>query len=145
MKKIKDVMTQKCEWVAPDANLVDAAKIMKAQDCGFLPVGENDRLIGMITDRDIAVRAVAVGKDPQKTNVRDIMTAKTYYCFDDQNIEEVCRNMGELKVRRLPVMDRNKRLVGVVSFGDVAQAAPAQDVGECQQQITQGTSQKKAA
>lgn len=145
MTKIKDVMTKKCEWIAPGATLAEAAKIMKSHDCGFLPVGENDRLIGSITDRDITVRAIAEGKDPKNTAVRDAMTSKIYYCFDDQDVAEVCRNMGDIKVRRLPVVNRDKQLVGIVSSGDVAQAASAEAVGECQQQITEGTGQKKAA
>lgn len=145
MKKIKDVMTATCEWISPDTTLADAAKRMKDLDCGFLPVGDGDRLIGMITDRDIVVRAVAAGKDPASCHAKDVMTPKTYYCYDDQSVEEVCENMGEIKVRRLPVVDRSKRLVGVVSFGDVSQAAPLGSVGESQQQITQGTARKKAA
>ncbi len=145
MKTVKDVMTQKCEWISPDTSLVEAAKLMKNNDCGFLPVGENEKLIGMVTDRDIAIRAVAEAKDPNKTTARDIMTAQTYYCYDDQNVDEVCQNMGEIKVRRLPVVNRDKRLVGVVSFGDVSQAAPSKDVGESQKQITAETAHKKAA
>jgi CBS domain-containing protein len=145
MKKIKDVMTEKCEWISPDTSIAEAAKIMKDCDCGFLPVGENDKMIGMITDRDIAIRAVAEGKDPQSTKARDVMTDKTYYCYDDQDVDEVCGNMGDIKVKRLPVVNREKRLVGVVSFGDVSQAAAAEQVGECQQQITAETARKKAA
>ncbi len=145
MKKVKDVMTKTCAWIKPDATLAEAAKIMKDQDCGFLPVGENDVMIGMLTDRDITVRAIAEGKDPKSTTARDIMTAKTYYCFDDQDVEEICKNMGELKVRRLPVVSRDKKLVGIVSFGDVSQAASSDSVGESQQQITAETARKKAA
>ena len=145
MKKIKDIMTKKCEWIAPDTSVAEAAKIMKNNDCGFLPVGENDKMIGMITDRDIAIRAVAEGKDPKATKARDVMTKKTYYCFDDQAVDEVCANMGDIKVKRLPVVNRDKRLVGVVSFGDVSQAAAAEQVGESQQQITAETAKKKAA
>lgn len=144
-KKVKEVMTEKCEWISPDTNCADAAKTMRDQDIGFLPVGENDRLIGMVTDRDIAVRCVAEGKDPKATQVKSIMTAKTYYCFDDQNIEDVCANMGDIQVRRLPVVNRDKRLVGVISLGDVAQAAAKASVGEAEQQITAQTSRKKAA
>ncbi len=145
MKTIKDVMTKECEWIAPETDLVKAAKIMQQRDCGFLPVGENEKIIGMVTDRDIAIRAVAEGKDPKSTKVRDIMTKETYYCYDDQAVDEICKNMGDLKVRRMPVVNRDKRLVGVVSLGDVSQVAAAADVGECQQQITEGTGHKKAA
>jgi CBS domain-containing protein len=136
MPKVKDIMTKGCEWIAPDAPIKQAAKIMKNKDIGFLPVGENDRMIGMITDRDIVIRAVAAGKDPAKAQVRDVMTAKTFYCFDDQDVEEICNNLGEIKVRRLPVVNRDKRLVGVISVGDLAQAASRANIGQTEQQIT---------
>jgi len=145
MKKVKDVMTKECEWIAPETTLMDAAKIMEEKDCGFLPVGENDKLIGMVTDRDITIRAVAKGKDAKLTTVREIMTEKTYYCYDDDKIEDACRAMGDLKVKRFPVVDSKKRLVGIVSFGDVSQAADSKSVGESQQLITEETAQKKAA
>jgi CBS domain-containing protein len=95
------------------------AKIMSDVHAGFLPVQDNDRLVGMITDRDIAVRAVAAGKGPD-TPVREIMTKDVKYCFEDEELDHVAHNMGELRVRRLPVMSRQKRLVGVVSLGDLA-------------------------
>jgi CBS domain-containing protein len=85
-----------------------------------MPVGENDRLVGMITDRDITIRAVAQGKGPD-TPVRDVMSdAKVMYCYDDEELEDVARNMGDVRVRRLPVVNREKRLVGIVSLGDLA-------------------------
>ena len=135
MAQIKDVMTAECQWIAPDITAKQAAEMMRDKDFGFLPVGENDRLIGMVTDRDITVRATAAGKDPQVTSVRDIMTPKTYYCYDDQDVEEVCNNMGEIQVRRLPVVNREKRLVGVVSLGNIAQSATRANVGQTEQQI----------
>ncbi len=136
MTKIKDIMTKGCEWIAPNESISKAAKIMKDKDIGFLPVGENDRMIGMITDRDIVIRAVAAGKDPAKAPVRDVMTEKTFYCFEDQDVEEICNNLGEIKVRRLPVVSRDKRLVGVISVGDLAQAASRANIGQTEQQIT---------
>ncbi len=136
MAQVKDIMTQGCQWISPEESVAKAASIMKDKDIGFLPIGENDRLIGMVTDRDITVRAVAEGKDPASTKVRSIMTAKTYYCYDDQDIEEVCNNLGEIKVRRLPVVNRDKRLVGVVTIGDLAQKASRANVGQTEQQIT---------
>lgn len=144
MPQIKDVMTPQCEWIAPEKNANDAAQIMKNNDFGFLPVGENDKLIGMVTDRDIAMRVVAEAKDPAATQVRDIMTPKTYYCYDDMDVEEVCNNMGEIQVRRLPVVNRDKRLVGVVSLGDLAQEASRPNVGQTQQQITKQVANNKA-
>lgn len=134
--KIRDVMTPQCEWIKPEATIADAANIMQAQDFGFLPVGENDKLIGMVTDRDIVVRAIAQAKDPAATQVRDIMTPKTYYCYDDQGVEEICENMAKIKVRRLPVVNRDKRLVGIVSLGDLSQEAQNAEIGQTEQQIT---------
>jgi CBS domain-containing protein len=136
MVQIKDVMSKDFKWIAPEANLVEVAKEMKSRDIGFIPVGENDKLIGMVTDRDIAVRAVAEGKDVSGTCARDVMTPKTYYCYDDQDVEEVCNNMGEIQVRRLPVVNRDKRLVGIVSLGDLAQETSRANIGQTEQQIT---------
>ena len=129
----------------PDDSVQKAASLMKEKDFGFLPVGENDRLIGMVTDRDIVIRAIADGKAPADTPVRDIMTAKTYYCFDDQDVEEVCNNLGEIKVRRLPVVNRDKRLVGVVTIGDLAQDTSRANIGQTEQQITACVAERKKA
>lgn len=146
MPQISDIMTPSCEWVSPDCTLQDCAQKMKTLDCGFLPVGENDKLVGMVTDRDICIRAVAEGKDPASCCAKDVMTAKTYYCYDDQDAAEVCNNMSEIKVRRLPVVNREKRLVGIVSMGDLAQACEMQETGETLRDITaQLKAQKKAA
>ena len=101
--------------------------MMAKLEFGSLPVGDDDRLIGMITDRDIAVRAVAMGKGPE-TRVGDIMSDEVCYCFADQEIDEICENMAEQKIRRLPVVDRAKRLVGIISLGDIA-LADGQDGG----------------
>jgi CBS domain-containing protein len=102
---------------------------MMAQiDAGILPVGENDRLVGMITDRDIAVRAVACGKGPD-TPVRDVMTAEVKYCFMDDDIDDIARNMADLKIRRLPVLNAQKRIVGILSLGDIALASGADPAG----------------
>lgn len=118
MKKISEVMTRDAKLVSPNDTLQHAARLMKACDCGILPVGEGDRLIGMITDRDIAVRCIAEGKGPD-AKVRDAMTEEVKYCFDGEDISHVCANMSEIQVRRLPVVDRNKRLVGIVSLSDL--------------------------
>jgi CBS domain-containing protein len=107
------------ELASPDDTLEKAAGRMAELDTGVLPVGEGDRLVGMLTDRDIAVRAVAKGKGPD-AKVRDAMTADVKYCFEDEDLDDAVRSMGEQKVRRLPVMSRDKRLVGIVSLGDVA-------------------------
>jgi len=117
--KIRDVMTRTAQLTSPDDTLRHAAQMMKECDCGVLPVAEDDRLVGMITDRDIAVRGIAEGKGPD-TKVRDVMTDEVMYCFDDDGIQQVCQNMAEIQVRRLPVVSRDKRLVGIVSLSDLA-------------------------
>ena len=106
--KVSKCMTRDVELVSPTQTIRDAAQMMAELDAGALPVQQDDRLVGMITDRDIAVRAVAQGKSPE-TPVRDVMSPELLYCFDDQEIEDVARNMGDVKVRRLPVVNRDKR------------------------------------
>ena len=117
--KVSKCMTRDVELVSPTQTIRDAAQMMADLDAGALPVQQDDRLVGMITDRDIAVRAVAQGKSPE-TPVQDVMSPELLYCFEDQEIEDVSRNMGEVKVRRLPVVNRDKRLVGIISIGDLA-------------------------
>jgi CBS domain-containing protein len=117
--KISECMTRDVCTIAPDRTLREAAEQMRKLDAGALPVGENDRLVGMITDRDIAVRGIADGKGPD-AKVSEAMTCEVKYCFEDEDLEHVARNMGELQVRRLPVLSRAKRLVGIVSLGDLA-------------------------
>ena len=117
--KVSKCMTRDVELVRPTQTIREAAQMMADLDAGALPLQQDDRLVGMITDRDIAVRAVAQGKSPE-TPVRDVMSPELLYCFDDQEIEDVSRNMGEVKVRRLPVVNRDKRLVGIISIGDLA-------------------------
>jgi CBS domain-containing protein len=134
--KVSDSMTRDVRVANPNQTIQDAAKIMLDVDSGVLPVGENDRLIGMITDRDIAVRAVAQGKGPQ-TLVREVMTDHVHYCFDDEDIDEVTRKMADSQVRRLPVVNRDKRLVGILSLGDVATSRDgADEAGEALSDIS---------
>ncbi|MGE0258172.1 MAG: CBS domain-containing protein [Alphaproteobacteria bacterium] len=118
--KVSELMTPDVEIVQPNDTLQTAAKMMADLDTGALPVGENDRLVGMITDRDIAVRAVAAGRDPDKTPVREAMSEHIRFCFEDEETHEVSRKMSHWAVRRLPVLNRDKRLVGIVSLGDLA-------------------------
>jgi CBS domain-containing protein len=122
--KVNEIMTHEVETVSPNETLQDAAKMMASLDAGALPVGENDQLVGMITDRDIAIRGVARGKGPE-AKVRDVMTEEVKYCFDDQDVNEIAQNMADIQVRRLPVVNRSKRLVGIVSLADVAQTRAA--------------------
>jgi CBS domain-containing protein len=117
--KISECMTRDVRIANPNETIREAARMMCECDAGILPVGENDRLVGMITDRDIALRAVAEGKGPE-TKVRDVMSAEVKYCFDDEDIDDAARNMAEQQIRRLPVLNREKRLVGIVSLGDLA-------------------------
>ena len=117
--KVSDIMSRKVRLASPDDTLQDAARAMAGIDVGALPVGDNDRLVGMITDRDIAIRGVANGEGPE-TKIRDIMSDKVMYCFEDQNLDDVTNNMGDIQVRRLPVVNREKRLVGIIALGDVA-------------------------
>jgi CBS domain-containing protein len=117
---VADVMSREVKLIGPDDNVRQVAQIMREADTGILPVAEGDRLIGMLTDRDVTVRLVAEGRDPGQTKVRDVMTADVRYVFEDEDLEHVAENMAEQRVRRLPVMNRQKRLVGVVSLGDMA-------------------------
>jgi CBS domain-containing protein len=117
--RVSEAMTRDVTVASPDDTLQQAASTMASLDAGVLPVGANDRLVGMLTDRDIAVRAVAQGKGPQ-TPVREVMSEDVKYCFEDEDLETVTQNMGDIQLRRLPVLDRDKRLVGIVSLGDIA-------------------------
>lgn len=118
--QIKEVMTRNVEFIHPDITLSDAAGRMRNLNVGALPVGENDRLVGMLTDRDIAVRAVAEGRDPKNTKVRDTMTSDVVYCFENQDLSEAAKIMADKHVRRLVVLNKEKRLTGICSIGDLA-------------------------
>ena len=132
--KVKDCMTKDVKLMSPNQSICDAAKVMAECDAGALPVGENDRLVGMITDRDIAIRAVAENKSPE-TPVSEVMSREILYCFEDESIDHVADNMGEQQIRRLPVLSREKRLVGIVSIGDLAHAK-ASKAGKAMAEIT---------
>ena len=119
--RVSDAMTREVRVASPGQSIREVAKIMAEIDAGAMPVGDNDRLVGMITDRDIAIRAVAEGKGPD-TPVREVMSTKTVlYCYEDEELDHVAKNMSEQQVRRLPVVNRDKRLVGIVSLGNLAQ------------------------
>ncbi|HEX2113976.1 MAG TPA: CBS domain-containing protein [Alphaproteobacteria bacterium] len=118
--KIRDVMTKDVSVASPNDSIQKAAARMAELDIGVLPVGENDKLVGMITDRDIAVRGVARSCDPASTKVSDLMSAEVKYCFEDESVEHIADNMAEQQIRRLPVVNRDKRLVGIVSLADLA-------------------------
>ena len=117
--RVSEAMTRDVRICTPASTLKDCARMMAEIDAGAVPVGENDRLVGMITDRDIAVRAVAQGKGPE-TQVREVMSQEIRYCYEDEELDHVAKNMADIRVRRLPVLSRDKRLVGIVSLGDLA-------------------------
>jgi CBS domain-containing protein len=117
---VREVMTPDVVIASPDDTLQHAAEMMVDIDAGVLPVAEKDRLVGMLTDRDITVRAVAAGKTPAECKVREIMSPEIKYIYEDESLEDAARNMSELQIRRLPVLSRDKRLVGIVSLGDLA-------------------------
>ncbi len=117
--RIADAMTRDVQLVNPAQSIVEAAQMMADCDCGSLPVAENDKLVGMITDRDIVVRALARGKSPD-TKIKEVMSTEIKYCFEEDDLNNVARNMGDLQIRRLPVVDKDKNLVGIVSLGDIA-------------------------
>src|SRR5207253_644283 len=118
--KVSEVMSRDVLVASPDDTIEKAARLMARMNCGALPVGENDRLVGMITDRDIALRAVAKGNPPDRCTVREIMSPRIKYVFEDETTDAVADSMSGLQVRRLPVLNRQKRLVGIVSLGDLA-------------------------
>ena len=118
--KIREIMTTNVECVSPDTGLHDLANKMKTLDVGFIPVCENDRLVGTVTDRDIVIRGLAGGKDIATAKARDIMTNQIFWCFEDQDIKEVATQMREKEVRRMLILNPEKRLVGVVSIGDIS-------------------------
>jgi CBS domain-containing protein len=134
--KILEIMTRNPELIDPDSSIRDAAKRMRDENIGALPVGENDRLIGMVTDRDIAVRGVAEDRTPATTTVRDVMSQKIFYCFEDDDVEDAARCMADNQVRRLPILNRDKRLTGIVALADIAQSGE-----ECETIALEGVSE----
>jgi CBS-domain-containing membrane protein len=133
---ISEVMTRDVRIASPDDTLECAARIMEEQDFGSLPVAENERLVGMLTDRDITIRAVARGMAPQDSKVREVMSTEIRYVYDDESVRDAAKVMGDLHVRRLPVLNREKRLVGIVSLGDLALAKPS-SAGDALQSIAE--------
>jgi CBS domain-containing protein len=131
---VQDAMSRDVLTVGPETTICEAARLMADADVGVLPVAAGDRLAGMVTDRDIAIRAVAIGKGPE-TTVGEVMTHEVLYCHEDEDIGYVCTNMADMQVRRLPVVDVDKRLVGIVSLADIADAR-AREAGEALEGIT---------
>ncbi len=119
MQQIKDVMSQNVKVLNPEGTLKDAARQMREGNFGLMPVGENDRLIGTLSDRDIVIRAVADGKDGN-TKVRDVMSDRIMWAYENDSIEKACQIMSDNQIRRLPIVNTDKRLVGIVALGDLA-------------------------
>jgi CBS domain-containing protein len=134
--KLKDAMTSQVQVVRPDASIQEAAEKMRSLDVGALPVCDGPRLIGMITDRDITIRATAQACDPEATLVRDILSPELVYAFEDQDLEEAEQLMQEKQIRRLPVLSRDQQLVGIVALADVVAEAGKKDVARTVQAVS---------
>lgn len=140
---VKDVMSKKPKWVSPDTSIEQIAQHMEKSDFGFVPIGEDDKLIGTITDRDITLRAVAKGKDPKKALAREIMTKKVLFCYDDDDLGKAAKSMERSGVLRLIVLNHDKRMTGILSLGDIAAKGKNEALcGEVLQHIVQ---KRKAA
>jgi CBS domain-containing protein len=130
--KVKEAMHKGVEWVGPETPLTELAKLMREHDIGAIPIGENDRLIGMVTDRDIVCKGLAQdGFDASRATARDVMTPGIHCCADDDDLAKAVRHMEALHVRRLPVINKGKRMVGILSLGDVGQATSGDLLTEC--------------
>ena len=138
--KVADCMTRDVRLGSPDMTLREAAREMSECDAGALPIGENDRLVGMLTDRDIAIRGVAEGKGPD-ARVREVMSGDVRWCWEDDEVEDALRCMGEEQIRRMPVLSRAKRLVGIISLADLSAAADADRSGEAISAISRQSEQ----
>jgi len=119
MHKLKDVMTRDVDVISPEATLAQAAQHMRDGNFGLLPVGENDRMVGTISDRDIAIRAVAESKGAD-TKVREVMSQGVFWCFEDQSVDDAVKMMSDHQIRRLPIVNSDKRLTGIVALADLA-------------------------
>ena len=135
--KVKDAMHKGVDWVSPDTPVTELAKLMRDHDVGAIPIGENDRLIGMVTDRDIVCKGLAQDNfDALSAMARDVMTAEIHCCRDDEDLAKAVRHMEELKVRRLPVINKSKRMVGILSLGDVSHSVPVDVLSECVKRVS---------
>lgn len=134
--QIKDLMSRDVQFVEPDTPVVDIAKTMRDKDVGSMPVAENDKLVGMITDRDIVLRCVAESHDPLTTLAREVMSPGILYTFETQDVEKAIDNMAQNRIRRMPVVDEEKNLTGFVSLGDLAAYCDKEDkCGEALEEI----------
>src|SRR5262249_3887845 len=135
--KVKDAMHKGVDWVSPDTPVTELAKLMREHDIGAIPIGENDRLIGMVTDRDIVCKGLAQESfDAGRATARDVMTPGIHCCRDDDDLAKAARHMEQLQVRRLPVINKSKRMVGILSLGDVSNSAPGDLLSECVKSVS---------
>jgi CBS domain-containing protein len=134
---VKDAMHKGVDWVSPDTPVSELAKLMRDHDVGAIPIGENDRLVGMVTDRDIVCKGLAQDNfDARHATARDVMTAEIHCCREDEDLAKAVRHMEELKIRRLPVINKNKRMIGILSLGDVSYSAPVDLLTECVKSVS---------
>ena len=134
---VKDAMHRGVDWVSPDTPVTELAKLMRDHDVGAIPIGENDRLVGMVTDRDIVCKGLAQDTfDARRATARDVMTAEIHCCREDDDLAKAVRHMEELKVRRLPVINKSKRMIGILSLGDVSHSAPGDLLLECVKRVS---------
>jgi len=135
--KVKDVMHKGVDWVSPDTPVTELAKLMQANDIGSIPIGEDDRLIGMVTDRDIVCKGLANKTfNAARATARDVMTTGIHCCREDDDLTKAVHHMETLKVRRLPVINKSKRMVGMVSLGDIGQFAPVDLLSGCVKSVS---------
>jgi CBS domain-containing protein len=135
--KVREAMHKGVEWVAPDTPVMELAILMRTRDIGSVPIGENDRLIGMVTDRDIVCKGLArAGFDPRRTTARDVMTPGIHCCREDDDLAEAVKHMESLNVRRLPVINKSKRMVGILAIGDISHSAPSDVLTECVKSVS---------
>jgi CBS domain-containing protein len=134
--KVKEAMHQSVQWVEPNTPLTELARLMREHDIGAIPIGENDRLVGMVTDRDIVCRCIADGRDISKATARDVMSKGILYCGDEQELDEAAQIMASKQVRRLPVINDDRRMVGMLSLGDMGQAGPRELTGKVMQAVS---------
>ena len=135
--KVREAMHRGVEWVAPDTPVTELARLMRTRDIGAVPIGENDRLIGMVTDRDIVCNGLARdGFDTQRATARDVMTPGIHCCREDDDLLKAVKHMESLNIRRLPVINKSKRMVGILSLGDISHSAPGDLLTECVKSVS---------
>ena len=134
--KVKKAMHEGVQWVEPMTSVKEIARLMRKHDIGAIPIGENDRLIGMVTDRDIVCRCVAEGSDPTKATARQVMSKGIVFCRDEEELDDAARIMEHKKIRRLPVINKDKRMIGMLSLGDVSQAGSRELTGEVMKSVS---------